>query len=565
MRTENNLIPDTLELTDRAELAIRHMTTNVDHKLSNTPYFYLHMAGAPPGCSHEPWDWGDVAGRYVDALVSLRQMTGSRTGKDIEETLKDLLLSTINKGNGLTYRFKTPWSNYDAGMFDQGRTLSAFLSCHMATGAKKYLDLAAKMVDGLWSIATHVHRRDKGYSFCYYPYSTYMQDGWDGGEIAEPTCYGGGATILPVVKFYEISGSPRARDLAERFINFIVFESGVFDDKGGFLPPDLIPDRPHFHSKSLTFLGILKFAILEKREDLFAWSKMAWDWAYKWGTSFGWFPEGVGSRLHEPTPWSETCCTIDMIETAILLAQNGFPEYWNHVERFARNYLMESQIVDIGWILVKAGIKKKNTRRARFTGAPEMMLGGFVGRSRPHDLIADGFQMACCCGAGARGMYQVWDNAMKREGDSLYINLLLNKRTPFAEIQSYLPHEGKVLIKNIKARDLYCRIPDWVSAESVSVSCDDKRRPVHIKNGFLHVPSLKPANRVVIRFPVRTEKKKETVQKWTFDILWRGDAIVRMNPTGDKVPLYQREYMNTEQIARRSIPPIPKSENTVHW
>lgn len=385
---ERELIPDTLELTDRAELAIRHMTANVDRKLNYTPYFYLHMTSDPPGCSHEPWDWGDVAGRYVDALVSLRQMTGCRTGKDIEENLKDLLLSTINKANGLTYRFKTPWSNYEAGMFDQGRTLSAFLSSYMATGAKKYLDLAAKMVDGLWDIAIHVHRKDRGYSFCYYPFSTYLQDGWDAGEIAEPTCYGGGSTILPVVKFYEISGSPRARDLAERFINFIVFESGVFDEKGGFLPPDLIPDRPHFHSKSLTFLGILKYAVLEKRQDLFAWSKKAWDWAYNWGTSFGWFPEGVGSRLHEPTPWSETCCTIDMIETVILLAKKGFPEYWNHVERFARNYLMESQIVDIGRILEKAGIKKKNSKRACFAGAPEMMLGGFVGRSRPHDLIA---------------------------------------------------------------------------------------------------------------------------------------------------------------------------------
>lgn len=151
-----------------------------------------------------------------------------------------------------------------------------------------------------------------------------------------------------------------------------------------------------------------------------------------------------------------------------------------------------------------------------------------------------------------------------KEG-ALYLNLLLNKRTSSAEIRSYLPHVGKVLIKNIAAHRLYCRIPDWVSRESVSVLRDEKKHPVTMKNGFLYVPSLQPETRIVITFPVRTIKKNEIIQKWNFDILWRGDTIVRMNPTGDKVPLYQREYMNTERMSYRSSPPIPKSENTVHW
>lgn len=37
---KEHLIPDTLELADRAELAIHHITTNVDRKLYNTPYRY---------------------------------------------------------------------------------------------------------------------------------------------------------------------------------------------------------------------------------------------------------------------------------------------------------------------------------------------------------------------------------------------------------------------------------------------------------------------------------------------------------------------------------------------
>ena len=86
----------------------------------------------------------------------------------------------------------------------------------------------------------------------------------------------------------------------------------------------MIPDKPHFHSKSLTFLGILKYAILEKRKDLIEWTRRAYDWAYAQGAIFGWFPEGVGAMNHEPTPWSETCCTTDMIEIALCGSRKPF-------------------------------------------------------------------------------------------------------------------------------------------------------------------------------------------------------------------------------------------------
>lgn len=560
-----DLIPDTLELADHAELAIHHITTNVDRKLHNTPYFYLHMNGDPPACVHEPWDWGDVTGRYIDALVSLRQITGTRTGIDIEHSLKDLLVSTLNKKNGLTYRMKTPWSNDEAGMFDQGRALGAFLSLYMATDSKKYLDHAKRMIDGLWNIAIHVERKDKGYTYCYYPYSTYLRDAWDSKETAEPTCYGGGSTILPVVKFYEITGSPKAKELAERFINFIVLESGVFDAWGSFLPPDMIPDRPHFHSKSLTFLGVLKYAVLEKRKDLIEWCRKAYNWAYAQGTSFGWFPEGVGAINHEPTPWSETCSTTDMIETAILLAQNGYPEYWNHVERFARNYLMEAQVVDVEWIRERENVKKRDTKRACFKNASEMMLGGFVGRCRPHDLIADGFQMACCCGAGARALYQVWDHAMQFDKGNLYVNLLLNKRAAYAEVESHLPCEGTVIIKIHRACSLYVRIPDWVSSDSIMMFYTREKIHSIRKNGYVYIPCLKPGDDITMTFPVDIEARKETVQKWRFDILWKGDTIIKISPCGDKVPLYQRDFMNAYQVPYRPKPETPKRRNTVHW
>src|SRR5690242_5505593 len=102
------LIPDTLELTGRAEMALSHLTKSVDSKLKYTPYFYLNMLGNPPSCIHENWDYGDITARYIDAIVSLRQMTGSSTGLKEEKKLKELLISTLSKKDGLSYRLKQP-------------------------------------------------------------------------------------------------------------------------------------------------------------------------------------------------------------------------------------------------------------------------------------------------------------------------------------------------------------------------------------------------------------------------------------------------------------------------
>ena len=40
---------------------------------------------------------------------------------------------------------------------------------------------------------------------------------------------------------------------------------------------------------------------------------------------------------------SETCATSDMVSVAFWIAQAGFPEYWDHVERALRNYLRPQQ------------------------------------------------------------------------------------------------------------------------------------------------------------------------------------------------------------------------------
>ena len=74
-----------------------------------------------------------------------------------------------------------------------------------------------------------------------------------------------------------------------------------------------------------------------------------------------------------------------MIDDAILLTKTGYSEYWNVVERIARNHLIESQLWNISWI--KHEKHKEDTERSSFTSVAERARGGFAGTSAPNDFF----------------------------------------------------------------------------------------------------------------------------------------------------------------------------------
>ena len=47
------------------------------------------------------------------------------------------------------------------------------------------------------------------------------------------------------------------------------------------------------------------------------------------------------------------------------------------------------------------------------------------------------------------------------------VNLLLNRASPWLDVDSCLPYEGKVVIRNKTAKRLYVRIPLWVNKREV--------------------------------------------------------------------------------------------------
>ena len=94
MRRAHEAGPASLDLAERAELALNALTRNVDPALRFTPYFDCRLQLDPPVLSHHTyWDHCDGAGRAVDALVLARDMTGCDLGSEIDVHLKKLVSS----------------------------------------------------------------------------------------------------------------------------------------------------------------------------------------------------------------------------------------------------------------------------------------------------------------------------------------------------------------------------------------------------------------------------------------------------------------------------------------
>lgn len=537
--------PDTLDLTRHARLAIRHMTANHDHE-TGYPYFYIHVHAETPYASHNAWDLIDVTSRYIDSLILTRQMTGDDHGADVEQAYRRLLIANINPDDGLAYRPQTPYAVGEAEMFDQSRAVTALTTWYMQEKSEEVRGHLRKMVDGLWNSAIHIAKRRTGYAYCFFPYAAKFTDAWNPATPGEPACYNGGALILPLVKAAEATGDEKTLELARRFLHYIVDETPIFRRDGSFWPDEMHLAAGHFHTRTLAMIGILRYGLLTGEREYVEWTKKAFDWAMTQSGPFGWFPEGIGTEDFYTTKHSETCNITDMVHLAVKLAEAGYPEYWGHAERFIRNHLIESQWTREDWLKPMDTKGMDDDAIASRRTMNERLMGGYVGRSLPHEFAADGMMMGCCCGAGPRALFLAWDHILTRRDDGgLYVNLHLNRFSKEADILSWLPHEGRVDVHLRGKGPLNIRIPEGAES-ALMVQQNGAPADCTRVNGYIHLGDAALGDRISLHWPLKIKEREQPLYNWPLQIKWRGDTIVHLSPEGKRLPLYQRAHLDTD-------------------
>ena len=535
--------PNTYFIQEAVDLALDNIAHRLDRNMGYQPYFWIDLESDPPEAQHSSWDYCDMAGRYVDAFILARQVTGNQAYFKEEESLREFLLSMCNDSDGLFYNQDAPWSSYHADMFCQSRVLLGLVSWYLLTKEEKIKSKIDGMVKGLSTIAVRENY------YCYYPDDCYSQKGWTSGTVmpGERKPGYGLLQLLPLMRYYEATLDENTLSFAEQLVKYFVYHSQVINEDGSF--------SGNLHSGGIipTAVGILRYGISTNNSELISWAKRVCDWTLTQSSSFGWVPDGIGAKT------CETCCITDMIHFMLKLAELGDSDYWDIIEKFTRNQLLENQIRKVDRII------SQEAQARSTTGAASMLLGSFDCGSHPNRLLMfPGGLEGCCVGAGVRALFLVWDRIVTRDSTGVYVNLNFSRDTEWVNVTSYHPYEGKVTIDVYNAPTLFVRVPEWVDRKKTKVNVDNVDRPLEWHKNYLRLDNLLNGQIVAVNYPLRGQESEEMIAKQMYRLLWKGDTVIRISPEGEKYPIFQREYLRSDRapmIEREYT--IPSKQ--IHW
>jgi hypothetical protein len=544
-------IPDTLLLEERAGHVLHAIIGMADEDHNYIPFFGANLMDQPAYLTHGDWDYGSSHGRLIDALILARHMTGDEKGRDIEAKYRENFLGFF-KEDGLSYRLKNPKAPWEptANLIDQRAVILALTSWYMSTGDRKIKHVADKHVAALKRIA--IKERD----VWFYPASEYTVNGWPSANAVQlrlapdPAAFCG-RLIMPLLKYYELTGNSDALELCQYFTQLIVHRSGVFNPDGSF--NDALAYRSgHFHTRIGTLDALARYALFTRDASITHFVKKSYDWALTWCTAFGWTPGDIHDQAFE----HETCSLVDLISTGITLAQSGYTEYWSVVERFLRNHLTESQLLNLDWVVDSDNKTNDDIGLKSFFKVAERTRGAFAGYSAPNDFCCDvsggrghtSDLQTCCIGSGTRGLFMGWSNTITESNGTVSVNFLLNRGSRWLDVSSHLPHEGRVdmeIHQNLPR--LLIRIPDWAGYAKVIVRREQgdtvltqagSDPSIWVNQRFLVLGEARKGEKIRVTFPLSRRQTVEKAMGEEFITQWRGDDVIHLSPEGTHHPFY---------------------------
>ena len=241
-------------------------------------------------------------------------------------------------------------------------------------------------------------------------------------------------------------------------------------------------------------------------------------------------------------------------------------EIYNFLE--IRNQLIEQQLTDIDVMRdYYAEDRTKNDEVFR------RYIGGF-GMFSPTAM--EPVAHPCCTANGAVGLYYAWHGITRFDDGVATVNLFLNRASPWMDVDSYLPYEGKVVLTNKKAHTALVRIPAWVDMNKLKCTL---RKPWNVESEYhfsnvarpryidevihparagrhLLIRELKPGDLIQLEFPVIESTDEYFIHDTTYTVAYRGSTIVDIQPRETrpgKYPLYQRDKFKQAQAPLRSV------------
>jgi len=581
-------VPDTLDLAHRAELALRGIARTTDPDDECMMWFHVHWNSNPPYMIHVGPDV-ECTPKFFDALPQLRLACGSREFLDIEAGMDKTLLSYLNKDDGLydaVYKPHRKWHLQWGGSRRIEQLVDYGLPCSSGVmltamvmrnelGLTPCEDKIRAMVQGLDKVAI---KKD---DYAYYPeggeggkggwsFAFRRSSGWKDTKEAGGEHEGDEGSVT-FYQSYQLrglamwaarSGDEQALELAGKLARYVMkprFWGNAAD------PPHVVGREQghvdsHFHARGGPLRALLEYGLVAGDARVCDFVRSSYEYIRTYGINrIGFIPcWPPGSNA------MEGCMLGDLMALTVKMSRAGLGDYWDDADRIIRNHLAESQYTRRD-LLERAS---QNSPKRQPKGHPgqvctdnvlDRLLGNFASwlmpTCAPRRLV-----MQCCTANATRGIAYAWDGILEGQGDEAQVNLLLNRASPWLDVDSYLPYEGKVVIRNKTARRIAVRIPAWVNRRNLQARVNGTDRRLSFVGAYQVFNDLKPGDTLQLDFPVaeetvhlsaRTANQGDN-QHTTYEIAFRGNTVVDISPRNESpgvYPMYLRDHMKAAKMA----------------
>jgi len=597
------MVPDTLDIQERAALAVNGLTGPLDRDKDYMLYFSVSFRTNPPTMWHRASDI--CVTKFQEALPLMRLVSGSSLNSDVDPVWMRAALRQIGS-DGLVYWPFLPWvkvpdwgRRYASGEEPPsppapfyciplfcGRRIGAMTLYHLRDPSGPWEAQIRRIVQGLWSVAI-----DRG-DYAYFPQGEFYPDRPRVRDAATPVGIWAslvGWTIQGLAQYHRVSGYEPAITLAAKLARYLVHHGRYYGPEGEFLPNyagqdgGQVPDRPgvpgfdpgpaawreyiHFQHHMVPLLGMLDHALAVGDGELADFVRRAFEWARTRGNPLvGYFPENI-DRVHDRQS-SELCEVAGMIALALKLSEAGLGDYWDDADRWIRNQFAEGQLRRADWAY-RAGENGPRMPDAdsdplvqSCDRVPERNLGAFAGWPSANDWGLG--IMHCCTGNATRALYYVWEHILTCEAGRLRVNLLLNRPSPWADVHSHIPYTGRVDVKLKCPLELSIRIPEWVSPGQVRCRVNGVERAVGFSGRYAELGPLRADDLATMSFPIAERTDEVWIEKAQYRLLRKGNDVVNIDPPGKYCPLYRREHYRENTTRWRTMERFVSREE-IRW
>jgi len=549
-------IPDTLDLAERAELAINALANLRPADCYAVTQSFC-FGRKPPWVG--PPNWLTV--KFLRALPLMRAMCGSEQNLEVEcramravlgQIREDGLLYCPIAGDGPPANTSYPLLSGVAAQSmlnwwkrDGNPAWMAWLQVLWAglgtalvdRGDYAYIPPECSLsADGTW----HWTLRGTGNAPGYIPYTPPEEPVHDSQGQEGAVKFEQASSLKALVQCCLLTGDEnalrQARKLARFCLKPALWNQDTADESAP--PHEHGIWTGHLHGNLTSLDALLHLALADHDHALMQVVREGYEHARRHGViRLGFMPGWIKPLVGRPKCYleqNEGCGVADTLALAVQLTDAGLGDYWDDVDAIVRNHFIELQITDL-----------ERMRQAmggcdHYDEVLRGFLGGFIQAELTMNTNSGVY--GCCTGNGARALYTAWESITRFGKGLATVNLLLNRASPWMDIDSYLPHEGRVVLHNKQAHTAAVRIPGWISSDAVTWFINDRPIMPPVAGRYAVLAGLRPGDVIRHEFPLPQTRECYTIGDTAYTVTFRGSTVVDLSPRATDIDEHAARY-----------------------